>query len=404
MTRWHERGLAGYAVGTLLVCASTPARAVDFDLRGDLAAEFRGFWESPQFQGQRSVSGSLVARPEIHLSSADGRKRFVFSPFFRGDSADRERTHGDLREFGLVWAEDTWELRLGVHRVFWGVAESNHLVDIINQTDLIENPDGEDKLGQPMANLSLIRSWGTVDIFVLPWFRERTFSGAHGRLRGPFPVRVDAPTYESAAGEHHVDFAVRYTVSTGGLDLGLYQFRGTDRTPTLRVRAGAGGLAEITPYYPQIDRTGTDVLYAWGSWLFKLEALYQSGGGESYAATVGGFEYTLTGVANSGADLGLLTEIHVDSRGDAATTPFNHDLFAGMRLAPNDPQGTQLLAGVLIDVKSGAMLYNLELERRLTDRWKINVELRAFASRGRFDVFNMMDRDDYLGLELARYF
>ena len=50
----------------------------------------------------------------------------------------------------------------GVRRVFWGVAESNHLVDVINQTDAIENPDQEDKLGQPMLNLAY------VEYFCLP--------------------------------------------------------------------------------------------------------------------------------------------------------------------------------------------------------------------------------------------
>ena len=85
-------------------------------------------------------------------------------------------------------------------------------------------------------------------------------------------------------------------------------------------------------------------------------------------------------------------------------TPFNHDVFAGFRLAANDTAGTQALAGVVADVETGALLYNLEVERRLNERWKLNLELRAFASRGRFDLFSVMDRDDYLSLEIARYF
>lgn len=387
-----------------LMSASLLAHAGDLDLRGALAAESRGFWEEAQFSGQRAVDVSLVARPEFHLTTADGQQRLVFSPFFRLDSVDRERTHGDVRELGWSWASESWELRLGVHRVFWGVAESNHLVDIINQTDLVENPDGEDKLGQPMANLSLVRHWGTVDLFVLPWFRERTFPGARGRLRSNPPLEVEEAIYESDAKEHHVDFAIRYALSVGGVDFGLYQFRGTNRTPGLEVRIRQDGTLALIPHYEQIDQTGTDVLYAWESWLFKLEALYQSGAGEAYAAAVGGFEYTLTGVAGSEMDLGLLSELHFDSRGDAALTQFNHDVFAGFRLAANDTAGTQALAGVVADVETGALLYNLEVERRLNERWKLNLELRAFASRGRFDLFSVMDRDDYLSLEIARYF
>ncbi len=73
------------------------------------------------------------------------------------------------------------ETRVGVRRVFWGVTEFQHLVDIINQSDSVEDIDNEDKLGQPMINLSLVKDWGIVDFFVLPYFRERTFAGAEGR-------------------------------------------------------------------------------------------------------------------------------------------------------------------------------------------------------------------------------
>jgi len=45
-------------------------------------------------------------------------------------------------------------LLVGINSVFWRVVESNHLVDILNQTDLIEDIDGEEKLGQPMISLS----------------------------------------------------------------------------------------------------------------------------------------------------------------------------------------------------------------------------------------------------------
>ena len=52
--------------------------------------------------------------------------------------------------------------------MFWGVTESQHLVDVVNQTDLVENPDGEEKLGQLMVNLTVARSWGTLNLFVAP--------------------------------------------------------------------------------------------------------------------------------------------------------------------------------------------------------------------------------------------
>ena len=83
---------------------------------------------------------STTAKLEIRVHN------LTFTPFFRLDSSDGERTHLDIRE--LLWQSygDTWEVRAGLGKVFWGVTESQYLVDVINQTDLVESPDGEDRL------------------------------------------------------------------------------------------------------------------------------------------------------------------------------------------------------------------------------------------------------------------
>ena len=65
----------------------------------------------------------------------------------------------DIRELNYLLFGETWEVRLGVDKVFWGTTEFVHLVDIVNQTDLVEDVDGEDKLGQPTVNLSVPSDW-----------------------------------------------------------------------------------------------------------------------------------------------------------------------------------------------------------------------------------------------------
>ncbi len=80
--------------------------------------------------------------------------------------------------------------QVGLSKVFWGAAEFVHLADIINQTDGVEGFDGEEKLGQPMLRLSLFLDRGTVNAFILPWFRERTFPGKKDRLRTPLVIRL----------------------------------------------------------------------------------------------------------------------------------------------------------------------------------------------------------------------
>ena len=81
-------------------------------------------------------------------------------------------SHVDIRELNLLYTQDNWEGIAGISRVFWGVTESGHLVDIINQTDQLEGFDGEDKLGQAMIRISRLFDQNSVDLYVLPGFRS----------------------------------------------------------------------------------------------------------------------------------------------------------------------------------------------------------------------------------------
>jgi hypothetical protein len=120
------------------------------------------------------------------------RQQIRIAPFLRLDSLDDERTHFDIREayWRNLW--ESWELTVGFNRIFWGVTESRHLVDVINQTDQVEDIDGDEKLGQPMIQLITDRPWGRLEAFALIGFRERTFAGPDGRLRTPLPVDNNA--------------------------------------------------------------------------------------------------------------------------------------------------------------------------------------------------------------------
>ncbi len=212
------------------------------DWSGYVGVEVRAFAYPPLEERQARHDLSLVAQPEFRRRWDGERQGFDFAPFARVDSADDERSHADIRELAWFRSADTWAVRVGVRKVFWGVTESQHLVDIINQTDLVENPDGVEKLGQPMVDLALFHDWGTLDLFVLPGFRERTFPGPTGRLRTQPPVDTSQTRYESARKREHVDWALRWSHTVGDWSIGLSQFSGTGRAPRLLPSTGGGGL------------------------------------------------------------------------------------------------------------------------------------------------------------------
>ena len=386
MTRRRAAAMAAMAAVAAAATAGAPGEAragPAASVSGGVSVEGRGFFHPPHFPGQRRHGVSIAFESELYLEW-DDLTSLTAAPFLRVDSADPERTHGDLREFWLRIVRDDWELGAGVGKLFWGVVESFHLVDIINQTDLVENIDLEEKLGQPMVVATAVRDWGFVDVIVMPWFRERSFPGPRGRLRNAPAVNGPDARYGSAAGRRHVDVALRYSNSFGGWDVGVYGFRGTSRDPSFRPRVDSRGAVRLTPLYDVVEQAAMDVQYTAGDWLWKLEALYRGGqrdrfGAErAYAACIAGFEYTLRDPFGDGADVGLLVERLRDSRGAAAATPFQDDLFAAARLAFNDAADTSVLAGVIQDLSGGARLFTLESGRRIGDGLTLTVEARLF--------------------------
>ncbi len=353
---------------------------------------------------QKKNYTSLALTPELYLSWNDGDSSLLFVPFARVGDHDDERNHADIRELMWLHAAGDWEFRAGVGKVFWGVTESMHLVDVINQMDLVEALDGEDKLGQPMVQLTRISEIGTFSGFVLPYFRERTYPGVEGRLRGPLVVDHDMVEYESDDKEKHVDWAVRWSHYIGDIDIGLSHFSGTNREPTLRLGMNTSGEMVFIPRYEQIDQTGLDLQALMGDWIWKLETISRKQTTQRFYAAVAGFEYTYVGLFDSAMDLGMLVEYLYDERGIAATTPYADDWMAGLRWVFNDVNSTEVLLGVIVDAESDESTYSLELSRRLGAGWTIAVEARGSSGSTVNDPFYPVRKDNYLLLDLSYHF
>ncbi len=385
------------------------------DIEWDLGLQSRSFAETG-VQGQDQFEGSVSVELEYYRGWQDDKHSVTFSPFLRVDSADSRRTHADMRELFYSRVGENWDLHVGARRVFWGVTEFHHLVDIINQTDLIENIDGEDKLGQPMVQLTLVRDWGILDFYLMSGFRERTFPGSDGRIR--HPVRIDSDAdYASSDEEMQIDGAIRWSHHIGPVEFGLHHFSGTSRDPELRFVGDPGDL-RLRPFYHVIDQTGLDAQAFYGDWAFKIEGFTRSGLSDRYAAANVGFERTLVGFLGTRADVGLVVEYMFDERGDEAfNTLFENDIAIGTRFQFNDFADTEALLGVIFDADTDEYIVSLEASRRLTDSWALNLEGRVFAGgRGlrRNTPLGMLvdpdyksawlQRDDYLQLEIKKFF
>ncbi|MCH9024303.1 MAG: hypothetical protein IH931_03135 [candidate division Zixibacteria bacterium] len=369
----------------------------------DFSVESRLFPSGSAYNVDDNLFGSFSAELEYYHEWTDRNEQLVITPFVRLDANDSERSHFDLRE--LFWQKrfSDWDLNIGLRKVYWGQTEGLHLVDVINQTDGIENIDGEDKLGQPMLQTTWLSNFGTFDFFWLPYFRERTFAGAEGRLRPAAPINTDKARYESDAEEWHQDWAVRWNHTIGQYDIGLSYFEGTERQPLFQPRLKQNGSLELLPYYYQTKRLGVDLLYISGGWIWKLEALsIDASFDDRKHAFTGGFEYTLVGVSGSRYDLGLLSEYMYDDRGKTFT-PFEHDLLVGGRLAFNNVSGTDILGGLIIDTEIGSVLAFVEMGTRLNDWWSLDIEFRGFFNQESGELLYDLRDDDLFQVQLTRH-
>ena len=380
-----------------------------WDFSGTVDFDIRTFPQSPAYDDQRrsSISPSIAIKPEIVYEWNDRSDRIVFEPFLRVDMHDSERTHFDVRELYYLHLADEWDLLFGVSKVFWGVTESLHLVDIINQTDFVEDIDNEDKLGQPMLNVNWLQDWGTLSIFVLPGFRERTFPGDDARRRGPLRIDADDALYESGAEEWHVDYAVRWSHTFGNWDVGVSNFYGTSREPRLVPSWKPFNGFKLRPQYDIINQLGVDVQYTKDAWLWKLEAISRWGHGDQFFAAVGGFEYTFFGVRESDIDVGVLMELQYDGRDEDGSAPFttaDNDLFLGTRIALNDTQDTSFLLGGVIDLDDATTAMFLEASRRLTDQWFAEIEARLVLYADDTNAIQPFERDSSVTFRLSYSF
>ena len=389
-------GFLGLFLSPLLVAVD---RGGEFS--GELSFEARSYLERGAYGNTVLGDFSIILQPEYAVAWEEDRKVVSFEPFIRFSSLDDERTHGDIRELSFVGSWDLFELRIGISKVFWGVTESQHLVDVINQTDLVESPDGEDKLGQPMVNFVYVNEYGNFEFFILPYFRERTFSGYDGRFRTNLVVDGESPIYLHGDEESHIDGAIRWSHYLGGLDWAISYFEGTDREPTLKANLIG---TKLVPVYGQSKQASLELQYVVGDWLLKSEVLSKdSDQNGNYWAMVAGFEYTFANYYQ-GMDVGVLYEYLYDDRGESSGSGLDDASFVGSRIALNDEKSLEFLVGGIVEHETGKLSNAfIESSRRINENWKWTIEGSFFAKPKSGSFLEKIKRDDYLQGSLSYF-
>ena len=385
-----------------MLLAGAPGAALGEDrVDGHVQLESRLFVQEPLHPEQTDfpVAVAPALRPRIELPLGD-ELMFSLHPFARMDSMDPHRAHVDLRQAALRLQQVGWRLSLGFDTVLWGVTETQHLPQIVNQVDLIDQPDGKAWLGQPMIRVDTSKGPLSAQAMVMTGFRKMRFPSPQGRYRLGLPVSEDVYfTHDRTAASP--DAAIRVTAEGGGATASISYFNGTDRRPRLDGEIIDGEVV-LVPTYPWIHQSGLELQWLTGRVHLKGDgiAIWPKDLDEDpvLAASVG-VEITLGVVMDT--ELAVLSEWMGDSRGTDSPNPYQNDGMAGLRLTGFGTAGGQLLAGAVLDLDHGGWLLQAEAGRRLYDRVRLDLVVRALVGTQDSDPHHELRQDDSITLTLG---
>ncbi|MEN8376595.1 MAG: hypothetical protein ABFS34_14200 [Gemmatimonadota bacterium] len=387
-TRWHESASVALLA---LVCAGValPA-AASAQWDGSVSSSLR-------MHGGDALAGSAHGEVDLSVRARatwqwdDRRQSLTVEPFLRLDLLADGRSRLDFRDLSWTRAWNRWALVVGSREVFWGTAESRHLIDEINQREPTATIRGYDKLAQPMLSAKAFMDWGVLEAFLLPFFRPRPFHGRSGRLSSPLPVADETAVFEAGSGRFHPDLAARWSHSLRAWDAGLAFFYGNGRDPRLE----QSGDTVWIPHYDVVNRTMIDVQWTASRWLVKAEAVTRGSALSRYSAAVGGVEFAPRDFAS------VFLEYSYDSRGTEATTAQENDVYVGGRLLTQDGS---LQSGLFVDRYSGAALATAEARWRFGADIVLSVEARRFWGEASEQPPRAPHQESFLAIAAERHF
>lgn len=370
----------------------------EFSFSGFQRGEFRYFTKKGVFPEQKQSFFSTVFQPEFIAYRNSDKLTLKFVGFMRLEQHNTHRTHADIRELYLQKTWKNWDFSFGVKNIFWGVTESNHLVDIVNQYDLLEGWTVEEKLGQPMFHASTFVLNGNLEVIITLMNRGMKFPENEGRFRLPFSLDHDNTNFEG--GKYNPGLAIRWSTTFSIFDVGLSFYHGNSRLPQFLQSTEQ----TIRLNYLQLDHLGIELQAVVGPMILKAESIYQKRSNDDVFAFTSGVEYTFGNLFNSGVELGLFAEYSYDERREEQITGLDDDFFIGSRLSINNSKSTELSVGLIKDRRKGTEVYTGNVSSRIAQNWKVNAEFRFYSIINQEDILYAVRQDSFIGISLTYYF
>ncbi len=392
------------AVAVLLILAAAAARADDAEgawtSRGELGLEGRAFRDD---DNPVTIDHGFGMFGRLEADHRHGRFEEKGRGFGRLDAFDRERTTFVAEE---LWAQVQGErlhLRLGMDIVNWSALEAFHPVDIINARNLDSDLENLEKVGEPMAALQVQPFENTsVTAMFMPVYMKTLFPSPRSRLSfGPAGVdlRNARLLLDRSGALTDRDFgpqgAVQVRQVVRSADLTLHALENMDRLEPLALADPTTG--SISLLFQTVRQVGGTYQQVFGPLVAKFEGAYRwfVPPNTASVAQIGPLPSLNHGVVAAGLEYGLAhangsqstfllegeTVLGLTEAERRALTPFQRDVFAGIRFAQNDEAGREAVLATIVDLdRWGEYLVTAAYRQRIGETWTVNLGLRIFQA------------------------
>lgn len=252
-------------------------------------------------------------------------------------------------------------------------------VDMLNPRDRVEDFQGDIKLGVPGGKLSWLLDSGRVDVWLLPYSREERLAEGKDRFRALEFVLSDA---EFEDGQNALSSAVRISQMLESVEFAVSYYNGHARSPYFTPNLdGVGNVITLQPNYARIEQAGFELLWIKGQMLAKLESIYRSTGDDDFVGLSIGLEREFPRIGSAKKSLILYGEYYYDGRETdriSPLTPFQNDIFLGVRLALNNLSSTEYELRFTRDLDYDSTFWDFRAKTRIKQQWFIEASLYKF--------------------------